>query len=261
MLLYHHTGLSRIISILAEGITRGDVPLTPTTGIVAPWLTDDPSPEGHGLSGGEQIVLTPALRQQIKQSMRNSPGVQVRGVDIDTAHSLETEDKRAVRITVKIPRGDRRLVHWPKWARKRVDPDWYRILDEEGGGKSDRWWIFLGVIPPSWITRIENLRTGEEIPLAGPGEKNATATPAGITIRIPEDLHFSDLRLRWDEGGGVTYDGTPLDRIQEMSGLPRGLLDDDLNALHVIGAWYRIHLQRGGELHPIMEELHSGRPA
>ena len=121
MILYHYTATEYLLSILENGIMIGDVPITLTGGFNAPWLTSDRDPGGHGL---------------------------------DSAWL----DKRAVRITVKIPPNDLRLKWWPKFARKRVEPSWYGTLDRTGGGKSQSWYVYRGIIPPSWILNIELLQ-------------------------------------------------------------------------------------------------------
>ena len=128
MILCHYTANEYLLSILEIGITIGDVPLTPTGGFNAPWLTSDCDPSGHGLSSY----------------------------------------KRAVRITVKIPPNDLRLKWWPKFARKRVEPSWYDALDRAGGGKSESWYIYRGIIPPSWFLSIEHLP--ESVTLDGHGD-------------------------------------------------------------------------------------------
>jgi hypothetical protein len=119
MILYHYTAAEYLPSILESGITQGDVPITPTGGFNAPWLTSDRDPAGHGL--------------------------------------ISILDKRAVRITVKIPANDPRLKWWPKFAKGRVESSWYDTLDRTGGGKSETWYIYRGVVPANWFLNIERL--------------------------------------------------------------------------------------------------------
>lgn len=137
MNLYHFTSREHLPSILREGLSRGDVPLTPTTGLNAVWLTSDASPDGHGLSSGEVIAADVAARA----------GVSTGG------KGFRTHDKRAVRLLVNIPRGDRRLVRWRPWARKNIELNWLAALENAGGGsaKARTWFLFWGVIPPTWI--------------------------------------------------------------------------------------------------------------
>lgn len=48
MIFYHFTCHEHLPAIREEGLTRGEIPLSPDTinGVV--WLTTDPSPEGRG---------------------------------------------------------------------------------------------------------------------------------------------------------------------------------------------------------------------
>ena len=73
-------------------------------------------------------------------------------------------EKRAVRITVMIPSGDRRLRQWPSWGRNRLARDWYETMDRAGGGKSKTWWLYFGVIPPGRFKAVEFLDQGEVEP-------------------------------------------------------------------------------------------------
>jgi hypothetical protein len=74
------------------------------------WLTTRPSPHGNGLEGA-------------------------------------SIDKKAVRVEVKIPTTDRRLVRWKKWALKRCTAETYHKFSTWDG--SADWWVYFGVIPPS----------------------------------------------------------------------------------------------------------------
>lgn len=117
MLLHHFTAFDYLVDIFAKGLSRGDVPTTQIDGKNAVWLTSDPNPSGHGL------------------------------------YDL----KRRIRMDFNIPSHDRHLHHWPKWAKRRVDPDWYKTLDETGGGKSDTWWLYFGTL---WPTEAYDLEEG-----------------------------------------------------------------------------------------------------
>ncbi len=121
MKLYHYTAREYLPSIKRQGITRGDVPLTPTGGFNAPWLTDDPN--------------------AAQQDWKEGSGL----------------DKTAVRIEVAIPKSERKkLLSWPVLAdRAKMDPTWYEALDKAGGGGSAHWHVFYGRIPPGWFRSIE----------------------------------------------------------------------------------------------------------
>jgi hypothetical protein len=111
MLLFHYSALEYLPSILRNGIHVGEVPITRYQEDCrnAAWLTSDQHAGGHGLDGSRL-------------------------------------DKRAVRITVKTPSGDRRLVWWPRYGKKRLEHGWYKTLHDTGGGKSRSWYLYFGVI-------------------------------------------------------------------------------------------------------------------
>jgi hypothetical protein len=145
MILYHYTGAMFIDAIKAEGLTRGELAWSATEVTNAVWLTTDLDPSGHGLGeAGHTLTLE-----------------EKRALGIDPSIELEVPNKRAVRITVKIPSTDPKLRYWPKWARGRIKPDWYATLDEVGGGKAHTWWIYLGRIPPERFLTIEVLDPAE----------------------------------------------------------------------------------------------------
>lgn len=152
MIFYHFTSKHHLPGIAADGLSRGDVPITRDgPGAVGVWLTTDSTPTGHGLPGGEDIVhLTPEQRVRL-------------GVSADEV--IRSVNKQAVRFKIKLPSSDRRLSHWPRWARKRLAPDWYATLTGASGHRSETWWIFWGVIPPSELLDPMDLERGE--PLAG----------------------------------------------------------------------------------------------
>lgn len=78
-----------------------------------------------------------------------------------------------------------------------------------------------------------------------------------LTIQIPEDLDFSELRLARDPDGMVSFDWSPIARICEASGIDvavfRGAPEDNVASL--ITAWYREHLARGGARDAVQDDL------
>ena len=68
MKLYHFTYEEALPSILAEGLYRGEIPLSRTTIMPesAVWLTTDQTPDGHGLGYAHARVATPQLAAAYK---------------------------------------------------------------------------------------------------------------------------------------------------------------------------------------------------
>lgn len=151
MLVYHFTALEYLESIRTEGLTRGQVAVSPAEYRNAVWLTTSGDPSaGHGLSEGrywtdeeKRLIAAPAELRLVRLN------------------------KRAVRIAVRIPRSDRRLAYWPKWARGRVAPDWYERLDETGGDNARSWFLFWGTINPERFVSIDILRrpSADQVPV------------------------------------------------------------------------------------------------
>lgn len=87
--LFHFTCRERLQIILEEGISRGDVATSPTTGFNAPWLTGDSSWERQYWSQGCIVCKT------------------------------------AVRLLVEIPKDDKRLQSWSDICRLyEIDAAW-----------------------------------------------------------------------------------------------------------------------------------------
>jgi len=118
--LYHFTSRLHLPAILSSGaLSRGDVPLSPTGGVNAVWLTDDPEANRQGWRHGSIV------------------------------------DKGEVRITVRIPVGDPALHRWQDFAREmKVEPSWYSVLDQVAGGGSDRWWLYAGLVPKALFAEV-----------------------------------------------------------------------------------------------------------
>lgn len=141
MKLYHFTCLDYLESILATGISRGEVPITPTHVENSPWLTRDPDPGGQCWDHGVRRHLTEDERRMMSR---------LNGVEVPAGKVWP--NKREIRLTVRIPRRDRNLVHWPKYARKRLHPDLYAALGERS--IQDKWFIYRGAIPKDWIEGV-----------------------------------------------------------------------------------------------------------
>jgi hypothetical protein len=146
MIFYHYTAREHLPSIAREGLSKGEVAVTPTLLANAVWLTTDPDPAGHGLSDARE--LTPAEKW---------------AAGIPLHRKVSCIDKRAIAFRTVIPSSDRKLVHWPKWARKRLEAWWYEGLHEAGGRKSDAWWLYWGTIPAEALEGTD-LKTGQPLP-------------------------------------------------------------------------------------------------
>lgn len=121
MILYHYTSMEALWAIARHGLTRGDVPTSPTTGFNAVWLTDDPNGAGHGLA----------------------------------------PKKRVLRFEVDLPLDDPNLVKWSNWAQANgVERKWYQTLDRAGGWKAKSWWLYLKAIPATSLTPTVCASTG-----------------------------------------------------------------------------------------------------
>lgn len=151
MLLYHFTSAEFLDAIQSEGLTRGEVPLTRSKILNGVWLTSDPSPEGHGLTDGEE--LSPAEIRQMK-----ADGFLASSIPEDKP--ITWVDKRSARITVRIPSSDRALKRWISWGRKRLESDWFEALSDAGGGhqKARTWYVCFRTILPTEFVAVERLR-------------------------------------------------------------------------------------------------------
>lgn len=144
MILYHFTAISLLDPILRDGLTRGDVPLSPEGGMNAVWFTTDPSPSGHGLSDGSK--LSPEMLAEVeRRTGKKFP------------EGIGTPDKRRVRITVVIPSRNPLLKSWLPYARRRLERSWLETLTETGGGKSkaQTWFIYLGSVAATSFKAVE----------------------------------------------------------------------------------------------------------
>jgi hypothetical protein len=141
MLLYHYTSHVFLPFIREEGLSLGTVLISPTDRRNAVWLTTDRTAADHGLG------LDPEICDELSR---------------ETGGKARMTNKLAVRILVKIPPNDHRLVYWPKWAKKRVRPDFYDALAKTGGNMDWSWWLYRGVIPPAWFIAIDELEPPTE---------------------------------------------------------------------------------------------------
>lgn len=76
-------------------------------------------------------------------------------------------------------------------------------------------------------------------------------------ITIPDHIKFADLKLARDADGMVSFDWAPIEAICLASGVDVTLLKNgpEDNASALICAWYRSHINAGGEQDPVQEDL------
>jgi len=139
MLLYHFTCVEHLAAILRDGLSRGEVPFSPTLVGNAVNLTSDSLPEGNGVFQGGLLT-----------EQEGAKVTELNGVELPVG--ARWPDKTAVRITVKIPSSDRNLIKWEPFARQRLEPEWIAALHE--GQKPGGWWLYFGTIPPSSFTEV-----------------------------------------------------------------------------------------------------------
>jgi hypothetical protein len=144
MILYHYTAHLYLPVIQQEGLSRGTVLINLSERLNAVWLTSDSTAADHGLAQDPEIC------EQLSRQ---------RGRDTRMLNKL------AVRITVKIPSIDPRLVYWPKWAKNRLDPYFYDAVAETGDNMDKTWWLYRGVISPSRFISIDILEPLTEFDL------------------------------------------------------------------------------------------------
>lgn len=105
MLLNHFTGITLAESIFTSSLNRGH--LTRRDGSIEQpvvWLTSDTSWKGHGLLTGEVVSA---------KELAHAERVETRKMETAISH-----DKTLIRITVKIPSSDRRIIPYVKYCKK-----------------------------------------------------------------------------------------------------------------------------------------------
>src|ERR1700730_557146 len=145
MILYHYTSHLYLPIIQEERLSLGRVPISLSERQNAVWLTSDMIGRDHRLGPD------PETCEQLSRQ---------------TGRVVCMANKLAVRIRVKIPPNDLRLVYWPKWAKKRLAPYFYDAVAQTGGNLDKTWWLYRGVIPPTWFIAIDILAPLTEYDLA-----------------------------------------------------------------------------------------------
>lgn len=146
MRLHHFTCVEHLGSILATGISRGEVCTTTwqTPDLNAVWLTTDANPSGHGLGDCEEITEDFSRDVYKKAGIYLEPGSYF-------------PNKRRVKITVDLRPQDERLFRWTRWAKRNVHPAIRDGLINTGGGmvKARTWYVYFGVILPDEFLSVE----------------------------------------------------------------------------------------------------------
>jgi hypothetical protein len=126
--LYHFTSRWALPRILREGLLRGDVPVSPSRGFMAPWLTSDPLWSAQDWQSGSFL------------------------------------GKAEVRITVSVDTA--RLQSWGQIVEKfDVSEVWSDAMVAAGGKRPGaEWFVHMGVVPVRQFTKWE-LRPGAHRPL------------------------------------------------------------------------------------------------
>jgi len=144
MIFYHYTTRDAVSSILEEGLTRGEAPLSYTRVVRAVNLTTDSDPSGHGLDMGGHIVTADEAIVMAAKGFHVPAGTVF-------------ANKREVRIRIKLPSSDPKLQRWRSWSRKHCEPGYADILERSAGAnirKAKTWWLYFGMILP---TRFEGI--------------------------------------------------------------------------------------------------------
>ena len=140
--LYHFTAREYLDAIMAEGLTKGEVPMDPNVIFGAVWLTSSRAPSGHGLGRGK--VLTVAEKR-------------VMGVP-DHANA-RMPNKEAIRIEVDTE--GLTVVPWMPWARRYLDPSWmgtlHRAAAENGPKRHKTWFMVAHPIPVASFRAVVDL--------------------------------------------------------------------------------------------------------
>ena len=130
MILYQFTPADRVEQILEDGLL--------------------PYYDTRNMVGGEEVVWL-TERTDTRLTAAETAAVFERTGDV-MEHWLSNSTHRNVRLTVRIPSHDRRLVRYRPWLRKHWRPGMPHPEDKcMDFTKADAHWIYIGEIPPSKI--------------------------------------------------------------------------------------------------------------
>lgn len=121
MILYHFTREVYLPSIKKYGLVRGDVPISPSGGYNAVWLTTDKNSKKQAWAGGEA--------------------------------------KTSIRITLDINEKDPNLYKWTDVIKNEGVEDWWaNALNKSGSMGQNFWYIYKGIISPKKFIKIEKIK-------------------------------------------------------------------------------------------------------
>ena len=83
-----------------------------------------------------------------------------------------------------------------------------------------------------------------------------------LAFRVPADLSFSDLCLRWGANGEILFEWSAIERLCAASGIDVDVFKKTApeNVARLINTWYSIHLRSGGAADLVKEEAESYAP-
>ena len=140
MKLAHYTQILSLAGIVRDGISNGEVSVTPAHIVNFPWFTSEFSQDAQ-----EDWVC-------------------------------DNRGKRTLRLEVEFRENDERLVRWRDYARRlRLRDDWYEKMTGPRVAINGRtWFVYCGVVPFDWVNGAychpyhewvppENLRQAAEL--------------------------------------------------------------------------------------------------
>ena len=156
---YHFTRPKYLWLICQNGVRKGDIVISASTGFNAVWLTTDPDPMNFNV-GGHPSTL----------------------------------EKRLGRIQLEVPKNDPRLKKWSNVAAiYKVDPAIYQSLNLTGGNSAHSWWVYRGKLThEDFITSYSlwNNRTKQYDQFTTPGDLYQSLTKKGGPVSAV-DLLFT----------------------------------------------------------------------
>lgn len=78
-----------------------------------------------------------------------------------------------------------------------------------------------------------------------------------VEVRIPRGTEFTDLEIRREGDGSVSFNMDVIAKVLEHSGVPMRMFTKtgEINVIRFLVNWYKVHLERGGDPDPVIEDL------